>query len=185
MANCCDGATRRRSVEFSRTGACEDRLSPGWLPYRDGGPGPRQAGASEGRLQRVDDEFGAHVIGHGPAHDPAAVGVLDGSEVDPALPGPQVGDLSDPEHVRRRGPERRSTRSSATRTPGSSCGRAFGGPARRGQPGASAAPHVCARPGWHARDAARRARAGRPMEDGESQLGECGRGRRYRGNSVR
>ena len=49
----------------------------------------------------------------------AAVGVLDGGQVEPALPGAQVGDVGDPEHVRRgRAENWRSTRSSATRTPG-------------------------------------------------------------------
>src|SRR4051812_41961715 len=60
-----------------------------------------RAPARDRHLQRVDDEFFAHVIGHAPAHDPAAVGVLDGGQVKPALPGPQVGHVSDPEHVRR------------------------------------------------------------------------------------
>ena len=50
-------------------------------------------------LERVDDELGAHVIGHRPADDPARVGVLDGGEVDPALPGAQVGDVGHPQHV--------------------------------------------------------------------------------------
>jgi hypothetical protein len=53
----------------------------------------------------VDDELGAHVMVHRPAHDPAAVDVLDGDEVQPPLPGPEVGDVGNPEHVRRLGPE--------------------------------------------------------------------------------
>ena len=40
----------------------------------------------ERHLQRVGDELGAHVIGHRPADDPAAVDVLHGDEVQPALP---------------------------------------------------------------------------------------------------
>jgi len=58
------------------------------------------APAREGHLQRVDDEIGAHVIGHRPADDPSAIGVLDGREIQPALPRAQIGDVGDPEHVR-------------------------------------------------------------------------------------
>jgi len=60
----------------------------------------RWAPPVQAHLQRVNDELGAHVVGHRPTHDPAAVGVLDGGQVDPALPGPQVGDVGHPEHVR-------------------------------------------------------------------------------------
>jgi hypothetical protein len=57
------------------------------------------AAAGDGHLERVDDEFFAHVLGHAPADDRAAVGVLDGREIQPALPGPEVGDVRDPEDV--------------------------------------------------------------------------------------
>src|SRR3954453_11874300 len=66
------------------------------------GPGPAPR---DGHLERVDDEFVTHVVGHAPADDAAAVGVLDGSQVDPALPGPEVGDVSPPQHVRAGRPE--------------------------------------------------------------------------------
>jgi hypothetical protein len=56
-------------------------------------------------LQRVDDELGAHVVGDRPADDPAAVCVLDGGEIEPALPGAHVGDVGDPQHVGPVGPE--------------------------------------------------------------------------------
>jgi hypothetical protein len=56
-------------------------------------------------VQRVDDELGAHVIGHRPANDRAGVGVLNGGEVQPALPGAQVGDVGEPQHVRGSRPE--------------------------------------------------------------------------------
>ena len=46
-------------------------------------PGRRPA-AMKRHLERVDDELGAHVVGHRPADDPAAVGVLDGGEIQPA-----------------------------------------------------------------------------------------------------
>ena len=59
-----------------------------------------QAGARpaalHGHLERGDDELGAHVVGHAPADDAAAVGVLDGGEIEPALPGAQVGDVGNP-----------------------------------------------------------------------------------------
>jgi hypothetical protein len=58
------------------------------------------------------------VLGHRPADDPAAVCVLHSSEVEPALPGPQVGDVGDPQNVRGVSLNFRSTRSSATQTPG-------------------------------------------------------------------
>src|SRR5215210_99393 len=51
----------------------------------------RGPAAVQRHLERVDDELVAHVAGHAPAGDPARVGVLEGGEVDPALPGPQVG----------------------------------------------------------------------------------------------
>jgi hypothetical protein len=62
--------------------------------------------AVHGHLQRVGDELGAHVLGHRPADDHSAVGVLDGCEVEPAFPGSEVGDVGDPQHVRSVGPER-------------------------------------------------------------------------------
>jgi hypothetical protein len=65
----------------------------------------RRAAARDGHLERVDDELGAHVIGHRPADDAAAVGILDGGEVQPALPCAQVCDVGDPEHVGRLRPE--------------------------------------------------------------------------------
>jgi hypothetical protein len=37
------------------------------------------------------------VIGHLPADDPTAVGVLDGGEVEPPLPCPEVGDVGEPQ----------------------------------------------------------------------------------------
>ena len=63
------------------------------------GTGPA---ARKGHVQRVDDELCAHVVGHRPAHDAAAEGVVDGSEVEPPFPRPGGGDVSDPEDVGRR-----------------------------------------------------------------------------------
>src|SRR3954451_13552258 len=64
-----------------------------------------RAALGERHLQRIADELGAHVIGHAPAHDPAAVEVLDADEVEPALPGSEVGDVGDPDPVGRLGGE--------------------------------------------------------------------------------
>jgi hypothetical protein len=61
--------------------------------------------ARDGHLERVDDELGAHVVGHAPADDPTAVGVLHGRQLQPALPGAQVGDVGQPQDVRRVAPE--------------------------------------------------------------------------------
>jgi hypothetical protein len=67
-------------------------------------PGRRPA-AGDGHLERVDDELGAHVVGHAPADDPPTVSVLDGGQVQPALPGAQVGQVGDPELVGLLGPD--------------------------------------------------------------------------------
>ena len=59
----------------------------------------------ERHLQCVGDELGAEVVGHRPADDAAAVQVLNGDEVQPPLPGTQVGDVCDPAAVRGAGCE--------------------------------------------------------------------------------
>jgi hypothetical protein len=61
--------------------------------------------ARERHLERVDDEARAHVRRHRPAHDLAGVRVLDRGQIEPALPGPQVSDVRDPQHVRAIGSE--------------------------------------------------------------------------------
>jgi hypothetical protein len=66
-------------------------------------PGRRLA-LRERHLERVGDQLGAHVIGHAPADDPAR-DVLHRDQVEPALPGSEVGDVGDPEPVGRRGQE--------------------------------------------------------------------------------
>src|SRR5882724_3598635 len=58
--------------------------------------------ALECLLERVDDEFGAEVVLERPADDATAVAVHDDSEIQPALPGAQVGDVGDPKSVRSR-----------------------------------------------------------------------------------
>src|SRR5437879_10431970 len=60
-----------------------------------------------GHAQGVADELGPHVVGHGPAHHPAGGQVDHGGQVEPALPGPDVGDVAhvDPVHLDRARPE--------------------------------------------------------------------------------
>ena len=45
-----------------------------------------RAAVRERHSQRVGDELGAHVVGHAPADDPAAVEILHRDEIEPALP---------------------------------------------------------------------------------------------------
>ena len=100
----------------------------------------------------------AHVVGHRPAHDPPAIGVLDGNEVQPTLPAAQIGDVREPQHVGPAGSEL-------------ALDEVIGDPdardANRGWPRffatspeiralASAAPRALARPGSRARAEARR-----------------------------
>ena len=61
--------------------------------------------ASERHRERVHDQLLAHVVGHAPADDPPGERVLDGREVQPPLPGPQIAEVSDPKDIRRVGAE--------------------------------------------------------------------------------
>jgi hypothetical protein len=61
-------------------------------------PGRRLAGG-DGHANRVQDELGAQVVGHRPAHDLAAEGVDHDGEVDEALPGAQIADVGDPQLI--------------------------------------------------------------------------------------
>ncbi len=69
------------------------------------------AAQGDRHLQRLFDQIGAHVFGDGPAEYPAGVGVDDGGQVEPALPGAQVGGgtsrlrgyVADPDAVQRPG----------------------------------------------------------------------------------
>jgi hypothetical protein len=70
------------------------------------GFGQNKVGTEYPDVEGVGDELSAHVAIHRPAHDPPRVDVLDGDEVEPALPGPEVGDVGDPESVRAVGSER-------------------------------------------------------------------------------
>jgi hypothetical protein len=71
----------------------------------------------ERHLERVGNELCAHVVGHRPADDAAAVEVLPGDQVEPALPGAQVGDVGTQTRFGASAANLRSTRSLATRTP--------------------------------------------------------------------
>src|SRR5215210_898884 len=53
-------------------------------------------------LERVDDELSAEMVLERPANDATAVAVDDDREVQPALPAAQVGDVGNPQPVRRR-----------------------------------------------------------------------------------
>jgi hypothetical protein len=72
---------------------------------RSGSPVPDR------HLQRVDDQFGAQVVGHCPTDDAAAEAVDDDRQIEPALGGGVLGDVGDVEPVRPRRRNRRSTRS--------------------------------------------------------------------------
>ena len=65
-------------------------------------PGCGRAGG-DGVGQGVGDQVGAQVVGQGPADDPAGGEVDDGGQVQPALPGRDVGDVAAPAGVDRRG----------------------------------------------------------------------------------
>ena len=55
--------------------------------------------AGDGVAQRVGDQVGAQVVGDRPADDPARAQVDDGGQVQPALPGVDVGDVAAPAGV--------------------------------------------------------------------------------------
>lgn len=51
---------------------------------------------AQAHLEPIDDELGAHVVGHR--------GVLDGRQLEPTLPAAQVGDVGHPQHIGGRQP---------------------------------------------------------------------------------
>ena len=53
----------------------------------------------DGHLEGVTDQVGPHVIGHGEADDAAAGQIDDRGQVEPALPGADVGDVPAPRRV--------------------------------------------------------------------------------------
>ena len=56
-------------------------------------------------FQRVEHEAGMRRPAHPPADDPSRIGVDDKGDIDEARPGRDVGEVGDPQHVRRRGME--------------------------------------------------------------------------------
>jgi hypothetical protein len=53
----------------------------------------------DGHVQGVQDQLGAQVLSHRPADDPAGERVEDHGEVQPALTGALLGDVSDPQAI--------------------------------------------------------------------------------------
>jgi hypothetical protein len=56
----------------------------------------RGLAAPDRHLQRLDDEFGAHVLGHRPADASSAEGVDDDGQVELALPRGDLGEIGHP-----------------------------------------------------------------------------------------
>jgi hypothetical protein len=84
------------------------------------GAGPA---AGDRHLERLDDEFGAHVVGHRPAHDGAAEQVLDRGEVEHPSQVETCLMSASQQRLGAFGLKSRPTRSGATRTPSTSSGR--------------------------------------------------------------
>jgi hypothetical protein len=61
----------------------------------------RRLALPDGHLERFDDELGAHVLGHRPADDPARVAVDHDGQVELALPRRDLGQIGDPQPIRR------------------------------------------------------------------------------------
>ena len=59
----------------------------------------RGAPAQHCLVERFEDQIDTHVIGGSPPDDPAREQVHDCSEIEPALPGPHVGDVRGPDLV--------------------------------------------------------------------------------------
>ena len=123
---------------------------------------PRGGAGWHGVGEGVGDQVGAQVVGGGPADDPAGGEVDDGGQVEPALPGGDVGDVAAPAGVERRGGRvdgevaadqigrwRRPGRGSWSAAIAAVLGRAGRRPASAGRPvaGASARPGRAARRG--------------------------------------
>jgi hypothetical protein len=60
----------------------------------------RPGRAVDGHVECVQDQFGAQVLGHRPAHHLTRERVQDHREVQPALAGALLGDVSNPQPVR-------------------------------------------------------------------------------------
>jgi hypothetical protein len=60
----------------------------------------RGVALADGHVQGVQDQFGAQMVGHRPAHDPAGEAVQHHRQVQPALVGALLGDVGHPQPVR-------------------------------------------------------------------------------------
>jgi len=79
----------RRPVEFALTASVAVEDDPGC------GPTPNTGGHGE----RVEDELGAHVLGHRVAQQSPAAQVEDRRQVEPALTGRDVGNVANPSNI--------------------------------------------------------------------------------------
>ena len=86
-----------------RTPACLAALAKGQrsilaalVGVMDHGGGPALA---KGHVERFEDQFGAQMSGHGPAHDAAAESVEHHRQVEKARPGRNVSDIGNPHGV--------------------------------------------------------------------------------------
>jgi len=95
----------------------------GWIPpcvprsagkTTFGGPLPAEY---YGLIQCSGDEFGAHMVGHRPPDHPSGAAIADGTQVHPALPGRQIGDIGSPNAIELPVSHTRSTRSSGLARP--------------------------------------------------------------------
>jgi hypothetical protein len=59
----------------------------------------RRSTLTDRHVERVQDQLGAQVLSHGPAHNSQGEGVQDHREIQPALAGALLGDIGDPEPV--------------------------------------------------------------------------------------
>ena len=63
----------------------------------------RRSAPAQSALERLLDERSFEVVSRGPAHDLAAAQVHDGGQIKPALIGLDIGDVGEPDPVRRGG----------------------------------------------------------------------------------
>jgi hypothetical protein len=59
----------------------------------------RRLPPTQGQLEGCQDELGAQVVGHGPAHHPAAEAIQDDRQVPPPVRGRHVADVRQPDPI--------------------------------------------------------------------------------------
>ena len=99
----------------------------------DAGDGAVATSGGDRHLQGVEDELGAHVVGHRVAQQPPRPEVEDRRQVQPALPGRDVGDVLAPGDIGRPGrepPARRGRGCGSRRARGTWCGTSGAGTGR-------------------------------------------------------